>query len=96
MPFVPGVGILIEQDPLVGETVEEQLEEIRARHVAAIAEANAYLATTDMDPWEIVEQNITSAKVRKCWWHEEAGGVYPEYPGAKLMLFVEVPIPEAT
>lgn len=91
--FIPGIGVCVEQEPLTATTREEQVEEIRQRHAEAIAAAHEYLVNeTELDPWEIVELAIDSRKCRRFWYHPDAGGVYPEYPGAKTYLMVEVPL----
>jgi hypothetical protein len=92
MPFVPGMGIVVAQDPLTATDPAEQVVEIKARHEAAITEAIDYLLSIDFDPWEIVELDITSRKVRRVYWSDEFGSVYPDHPDAHLSLFVEVPI----
>ena len=92
MPFLPGAGYIVDQDPLVSTDPADQIVEIKARHAAAIAEATAYLLTTDLPPWEIVELDITSRKVRRAFYSEEFGFVYPEHPDGRMVLFVEIPV----
>jgi hypothetical protein len=93
--FIPGVGPCVEQAPLVSTERGEQIEEIRLRHVEAVQAAYDYLLNdTEMDVWEIEEIGLGEGfrRPRKLWYHPDAGGVYPEYPGAIMYLFCEVPM----
>lgn len=91
MPFVPGVGILIEQEPLAEAELAEQIAEVAERHASAIAEAREYLASTGMSPWTLAETNLTP---KRAWFSDEYGFVYPEHPDAQLVLVVDIPMPD--
>lgn len=89
--YIPGVGILAEQEPLNGHELAEQLAEIAERHTAVITEAQEHLAGAGMSPWEIAELPLTP---RRAWYSEEYGFVYPDHPDSSLVLTVEIPMPD--
>ncbi|MEU8379788.1 hypothetical protein [Streptosporangium sp. NPDC048865] len=86
---IPGVGILVLQQPLADGELVAQLAEVAERHHAVTAEAQAHLAGAGMSPWEIAELPLTP---RRAWYSEEYGFVYPEHPDAQLVLVVEIPM----
>jgi len=89
--YIPGVGILAEQAPLVDGDLAQQLAEVAERHLAVIAEAREHLASGGMSPWEIAEMSLTP---RRAWYSEEYGFVYEGHPDGVLVLTVEVPMPD--
>ncbi len=92
---LPGQGLVIDQAPLDASDLPGRVDQVKARHAAAVEEAEDWLAGQGMDPWDIAELGLPG-RVRRLMYHDQVGFVPLgwEGEGARPVLIVHVPIAE--